>query len=181
MKTFEQIPTTSRLWVAAAAGTLIFLADLAAPLGVAVPIAYVGLILFGLWMPQAGYTVAATVIASVLTVIDPFLSPPGGSIWMAAANRGIVIGVLWSTAAIVVLYNRARGELRTLRGMLAICASCKKVRGDEGFWKHIEEYIEDHAEVLLSHCLCPVCQQKWFPELTAGRPSSNPQQVTESS
>lgn len=181
MKTFEHIAAGSRLWIAAVAGALIFLVDLVLPLGVAVPIAYVGLILFGLWIPQSGYTVIATGITSILTLIDPLLSPPGGPMWMAAANRGIVIGVLWSTAAIVILYNRARGEIRTLRGMLAICASCKKVRGDEGFWKHMEEYIEDHSEVLLSHCLCPICQQKWFPELTARRPSSSPKTVTESS
>ena len=180
MKTLEQMPTSSRLWIATVAGAMIFLVDLALPLGVAIPIAYVGLILFGLWIPQAGYTVMAAAIASVLTVIDPFLSRPGGPVWMAAANRGIVIGVLWSTAAIVMLYNRARREIRTLRGMLAICASCKKVRGDEGFWKHMEEYIEDHSEVLLSHCLCPACQQKWFPELAGRRSSVNPVKVTES-
>jgi len=181
MKTLEQIPTSSGLWIAAIAGTLIFLVDVALPLGVAIPIAYVGLILLGLWIPHAGYTVGVAAMASVLTFVDLFLSSSGGPMWLAAVNRGIVIGLLWSTAAIVVLYNRARGEIKALRGMLAICASCKKVRGDEGFWKHMEEYIEDHSEVLLSHCLCPACQQKWFPELTARRPSSIPTKVTESS
>jgi len=179
MKSFDNMPNSSRLWIAAIGGIAIFLVDLTVPLGVAIPIAYVGLILFGLWIPQTGYTVCVAAMASVLTILDPFLSPPGGPVWMAVANRGIVIAVLWSTAAIVVLYNHARGEIRALRGMLAICASCKKVRGDEGFWKHMDEYIEDHSEVLLSHCLCPACQQKWFPELAITRPSMSPVKVTE--
>lgn len=182
MKLLEQISLTSRLWVASGVGAvLIFLVDLALPVGVAIPIAYVGLVLVGLWIPETGYTIAAAATASVLTIVDVFLSPSGGPVWMAATNRGIVIAVLWSTAAIVILYNRAKREIRTLRGMLAICASCKKVRGDEGFWKHMEEYIEDHSEVLLSHCLCPACQQKWFPELAGARPTSDSIQVTESS
>src|SRR5262249_3621428 len=155
-------------WIAAIAALAIFVVDLTLPLGVAIPIAYVGLILFGLWIPQPGYTVTAAAIATALTIIDPFLSPPGGQLWSAPAHPGVVVAVLWSTAAIVLLYNHARTEIGALRGMLAICASCKKVRGDQGFWKHMEEYIEDHSEVLLSHCLCPACQQKWFPELTAG-------------
>jgi len=180
MKSFEHMPASSRVWIAAIAATAIFVVDLTLPLGVAIPIAYVGLVLFGLWIPHPAYTVMAAAIATALTVIDPFLSPPGGPLWMAASNRGIVVAVLWSTAAIVVLYNHARKEIGTLRGMLAICASCKKVRGDQGFWKHMEEYIEDHSEVLLSHCLCPACQQKWFPELTARGSAAVPEKVTES-
>ena len=181
MKSSEHISASYGIWIAAIAAVVIFLVDLTLPLGVAIPIAYVGLILFGLWIPQMGYTVGIAALASVLTVIDPFLSSPGGPVWMAAANRGIVIAVLWSTAVIVILYNHARREIRALRGMLAICASCKKVRGDEGFWKHMDEYIEDHSEVLLSHCLCPACQQKWFPELAERRSSVGPAKVTESS
>jgi hypothetical protein len=180
MKAPDYMTAASRLWIAAISAFAVFLVDLTLPLGIAVPIAYVGLILLGLWVPQGWYTLTAAATTSLLTVVGALLSPPGGAIWMATINRAIVIGVLWSTATIVMLYSHARAEIKALRGMLAICASCKRVRGDEGFWKHMEEYIEDHSEVLLSHCLCPSCQSKWFPELAARQSASAPAPVTES-
>jgi hypothetical protein len=180
MNALDYMTTASRVWIAAVSALAVFVVDLLLPLGIAVPIAYVGLILLGLWVSQRWYTLAAAAATSLLTVVGALLSPPGGPIWTGTINRAIVIGVLWSTATVVMLYAHARAEIKTLRGMLAICASCKRVRGDEGFWKHMEEYIEDHSEVLLSHCLCPSCQTKWFPELAARQSPATPSAVTES-
>ena len=56
-------------------------------------------------------------------------------------------------------------EVKTLRGFLPICASCKKIRDDEGFWLQIEEYIEDHSEAQFSHSICPDCRKRLYPEL----------------
>lgn len=64
--------------------------------------------------------------------------------------------------------KRAREEIRTLRGIIPICAKCKKIRDDEGFWKQIETYIEKHSDALFSHGLCPDCSkeiygnEEWF-------------------
>ncbi len=56
----------------------------------------------------------------------------------------------------------ALAEIKTLSGMLPICASCKKIRDDKGYWNQIEGYIERHSEALFSHSLCPECMDKLY-------------------
>ena len=53
---------------------------------------------------------------------------------------------------------------KTLSGILPICASCKKIRDDEGYWKQIESYIRDHSGAEFSHSICPECAKKLYPE-----------------
>jgi hypothetical protein len=52
---------------------------------------------------------------------------------------------------------------RTLKGLLPICSSCKKIRDDQGYWNHLEMYIRDHTEAEFSHGLCPECVRKLYP------------------
>lgn len=61
--------------------------------------------------------------------------------------------------------EKALGEIRQLSGMLPICASCKKIRDDKGYWKQIEAYISEHTEAKFSHGICPECARKLYPEL----------------
>ena len=56
-------------------------------------------------------------------------------------------------------------EIRTLRGIIPICASCKKVRDDEGAWQQIEAYITSHTESEFSHGICPECLAKMYPDI----------------
>jgi PAS domain S-box-containing protein len=58
----------------------------------------------------------------------------------------------------------ALSEVKTLSGLLPICASCKKIRDDKGYWNQIESYIRDHSEADFSHSICPVCAKKLYPE-----------------
>lgn len=51
----------------------------------------------------------------------------------------------------------ALADVRTLRGIVPICASCKKVRDDAGFWQQVEVYVRDHTHAEFSHGLCPEC------------------------
>jgi DNA-binding NtrC family response regulator len=53
-------------------------------------------------------------------------------------------------------------EIKTLRGFLPICAGCKKIRDDQGYWTQIETYISDHTEAEFSHGLCPECAQRLY-------------------
>jgi len=55
-------------------------------------------------------------------------------------------------------------EVRALRGILAICSSCKKIRDDKGYWNQIEAYIRDHSEADFSHGICPECAKKLYPD-----------------
>ena len=57
-------------------------------------------------------------------------------------------------------------EIKVLRGILPICASCKKVRDDHGYWSQIENYIREHSEAEFSHSICPDCVKKLYPEFT---------------
>jgi ligand-binding sensor domain-containing protein len=53
--------------------------------------------------------------------------------------------------------NRALADVQTLRGLLPICAWCKKVRTDGGYWEQIEVYVRDHSAATFSHGICPEC------------------------
>jgi PAS domain-containing protein len=60
--------------------------------------------------------------------------------------------------------TEALAQVKQLRGMLPICASCKKIRDDAGYWSQIETYIRKHAGVEFSHGICPECAEKLYPE-----------------
>lgn len=58
----------------------------------------------------------------------------------------------------------AGAEIKTLRGIIPICASCKKIRDDEGYWRQVEDYVSEHSEADFSHGLCPDCLAKYLPK-----------------
>jgi PAS domain S-box-containing protein len=59
----------------------------------------------------------------------------------------------------------ALNKIRTLRGIIPICASCKKIRDDKGYWNQLEIYINEHSEAQFSHGICPECAEKLYPDL----------------
>jgi len=66
------------------------------------------------------------------------------------------------------LINRLQetlSEVKQLSGLLPICASCKNIRDDKGYWNKIESYIKNHSEAEFSHGICPDCAKKLYPEL----------------
>lgn len=58
----------------------------------------------------------------------------------------------------------ALSKVRTLSGMLPICASCKKIRNDKGYWEQIETYLENHSEAEFTHGICSDCAKKLYPQ-----------------
>ncbi len=58
----------------------------------------------------------------------------------------------------------ALDKIKVLRGIIPICASCKKIRDDEGYWNQIESYIREHSEAEFSHGIGPDCAKKLYPE-----------------
>lgn len=56
-------------------------------------------------------------------------------------------------------------KVKQLGGLLPICANCKKIRDDNGYWNQIELYIREHSEAEFSHGICPDCAQELYPEL----------------
>jgi len=67
--------------------------------------------------------------------------------------------------------KEALSKVKQLSGFLPICASCKKIRDDKGYWNQIESYIRDHSEAEFSHGICPECCEKLYPDLNV-TPSS---------
>jgi len=55
-------------------------------------------------------------------------------------------------------------EIKRLRGILPICANCKKIRDDQGYWTQVETYIRDNTGTEFSHGICPDCAEKLYPE-----------------
>lgn len=59
----------------------------------------------------------------------------------------------------------ALSQIKTLSGLLPICASCKKIRNDKGYWQQIELYIQEHSDAAFTHGICPACARALYPEL----------------
>ncbi len=60
--------------------------------------------------------------------------------------------------------REALARIETLHGLIPICAGCKKVRDDQGFWHQVEAYIEARSQAEFSHGLCPDCVARLYPE-----------------
>jgi CheY-like chemotaxis protein len=58
--------------------------------------------------------------------------------------------------------QEALSEIKTLKGIVPICASCKKIRNDKGYWQQLEAYIREHSQAEFSHGICPDCAQKLY-------------------
>ena len=66
---------------------------------------------------------------------------------------------------VILELKAALAQVRTLSGLLPICASCKKIRDDQGYWTQIESYIREHSEADFSHGVCPECFESLYPEV----------------
>lgn len=64
---------------------------------------------------------------------------------------------------LIVDLTDALSKVKTLSGLLPICASCKKIRDDKGYWKQIESYLHEHSDAEFSHGICPECAVKLYP------------------
>lgn len=103
----------------------------------------------------------------------------------------LIIGTVWLlisllSSLVIRLYNRrgrllaertrlvdelqdALAQVKTLRGFLPICARCKRIRDDQGYWNQIEAYISEHSEAEFTHGICPDCTRELYPELHSGK------------
>ena len=92
-------------------------------------------------------------------------------IWLVVTclkdDSGIIDSIATTERDITEIKNELRKketEVKILRGLLPICASCKEIRDDSGYWHKIESYIRDHSEAEFSHSICPKCTEKLYPE-----------------
>lgn len=156
--------------------------DLLIPLGVADSVPYIAVVLLSLRHERRRFTVMMGILCSVLTVIGFFFSPPGGEMWKVLANRALALFAIWVTTGLTLQRKaleqkkdqairereEALSQVKILQGFLPICASCKKIRDDQGAWSQMEVYIRDHSEAEFSHGICPDCARKLYPEFFSG-------------
>jgi hypothetical protein len=157
---------------------MILLLDLSIPLGVAIAVAYIVVVLISLWSSQNKFTVLVAVVCSVFTIGAFFYKPVVAEMWKVIFNRTISLLAIWVTASLGLQRKiaeqrreqalrereKALEDIRILRGLLPICASCKKIRDDQGYWIQMEAYIRDHSEAEFSHGMCQECAKKLYPE-----------------
>lgn len=94
-----------------------------------------------------------------------------------ANDRGNIVGVMASFVDVtrrkqtemeredlIHQLQAALAKIKTLRGLVPICASCKKIRDDGGFWHQVEVYVRDHSAAQFSHSICPDCARTLYPD-----------------
>jgi PAS domain S-box-containing protein len=67
--------------------------------------------------------------------------------------------------------NETLSRVKTLSGLLPICASCKKIRDDHGYWQKLETFVREHSGAEFSHSICPDCMQQLYPEFVPNVPA----------
>lgn len=108
--------------------------------------------------------------AGEIKTIEVKVSLPGGgekffltTVKPVKDGQGLVSFVICISKDITEL-RQAREEISVLRGIIPICASCKNIRDDAGYWQRIEDYVTSHSAAEFSHGLCPDCAVKLYPE-----------------
>ncbi len=71
----------------------------------------------------------------------------------------------WKVGLDITELKQTIARVDTLGGLLPICANCKKIRDDKGYWNRLEAYIQDHSEAEFTHGICPECIEKLYPDI----------------
>ena len=66
---------------------------------------------------------------------------------------------------LIVQLKETLAEVSSLRELIPICASCKNIRDDKGYWIQVEQYMSEHSKVEFTHSICPGCVDKLYPGL----------------
>jgi PAS domain S-box-containing protein len=97
----------------------------------------------------------------------PVVMPHSGAVKVVGVVRDITETRLaqQEREKLIVELQEALENVKTLSGLLPICANCKKIRDDKGYWNQIEIYLQKHSDAQFTHGLCPECVRKLYPEL----------------
>jgi YesN/AraC family two-component response regulator len=81
-------------------------------------------------------------------------------------------------ARLIQELQKALANVKSLSGLLPICAGCKKIRDDNNYWHQVESYVQKHSEATFTHGLCPDCIKKYYPELDEADLGDSPKQTS---
>ena len=87
-------------------------------------------------------------------------------VWSSIAGYLPILGwKSWKVGVDITELKQSIARVHTLSGLLPICANCKKIRDDKGYWNRLEAYIQDRSEAEFTHGLCPACIYELYPEI----------------
>lgn len=81
-----------------------------------------------------------------------------------------IVRIIWTERDrdfLIENLEKALAAIKTLNGIVPICASCKKIRDDQGYWEEVEAYVEKHSTAEFTHGLCPNCTDKLYGDIYA--------------
>ena len=121
---------------------------------------------------------------SVSVPLDPIMAHAKADRWVLIITHGLFLLLGLTGLAFTALHIRLRlierlqadierekiiselkqalADIKTLEGFIPVCASCKKIRDDKGYWQQIELYIQEHSTAVFSHSICPECREKLY-------------------
>jgi len=129
------------------------------------------------WRVGSTSSYLISILSSIVWLLsDIYSSHPYSSVFFAFWNTMIrllsYLIIAYSTSKIRLLLAKERetaqalrdalNQVKMLSGLIPICASCKKIRDDKGYWNQLENYIQEHSEAEFSHGFCPDCMKKLY-------------------
>lgn len=107
------------------------------------------------------------IIAGLEAGADDYVSKPfdAGELRARVNVAGRLLETQAARAGTIAELREALDHIKTLQGFLPICAFCKNIRDDKGYWSQVEAYLSTHTDVQFSHGICPDCVKKHYPEL----------------
>jgi PAS domain S-box-containing protein len=102
-----------------------------------------------------------------ITSVKPILDAGGGISSVVCISKNITERkkIEEEREGLIIKLQKALQDIRTLSGLLPICAHCKRIRDDNGYWTQIEQYIQSHSQAEFTHGVCPDCSRTFFPEV----------------
>ncbi len=124
----------------------------------------VTIILISLGVSTLFWTLDSAIMSEVLhmgTFFEQVFQPDMHHLWM----RTPVVILSFPLVVLLVFLGRKSAEVKSLKGLIPICAWCgKKIRDEEGNWKRVEEYIRERSTAEFTHGMCPECYSKHLTE-----------------
>jgi len=163
---------------------LLGIIDFASGYEISFSIFYLGPISLVAWLAGQRHGYAVAVISAVVWLVADFAT---GHVfthslipfWNALVRCGFFLIIVAALSQLRRAYEAqiriahelrdALATLKILRGLIPICAWCKKIRNDQGYWQQVEAYITEHSDASFTHGMCPECQEKALESLPRRR------------
>ncbi len=137
-----------------------------------VTLLYLGPIALASWKLGKKEAIFVAAFSALMWFVeDHLILRPMGNLWVPALNMVGLFGFFLTVVLILTSLRKAfaaqqrliaeledaLGRVKTLSGLLPICSWCKRVRDDQGYWKAVEAYVEEHSQAEFTHGICPEC------------------------